>query len=181
MAAVTPASTTSVQPFAWEESTGLISSLVPQSGGSTAGAANKTVSDAAAFNASKGELKLGPVPLDDGLRAEADRLLIRDMTPQEIFTLRTTAAAGVTSPSVSDLPPHPPLFRTIDIKREVEKVRDARKRIRLEPSTLALEKDSSGTLVAAARARALPSICAYTLHDVGDGWVSLVIQIYSIS
>ena len=53
--------------YAWEESTGLLSSLVPQSGSKKP--------DPAAFNASKGDLKLGPAPIDETLRAEANRVI----------------------------------------------------------------------------------------------------------
>ncbi|KAG1800992.1 uncharacterized protein HD556DRAFT_975920 [Suillus plorans] len=64
--------------------------------------------------------------------------------------------------------PYPQSFKTVDVQREVEKVRDARKRIRLESSALS-SIDMNSVQGGAARARGLPSICAYTLHDVGEG------------
>jgi transcription initiation factor TFIID subunit 5 len=147
----------------------LLSSLIPQANGGTASLTNPQ-----AFNSSNGELKLGPAPIQEELRVETERVLReqaiieRDASVQyDSFNLRP-AVQGVVAPSESDLPPLPPSFKTIDLNREVEKVRDARKRIRLEPSALAsvdLNSPQSGT----ARARALPSICAYTLHDVGEG------------
>jgi hypothetical protein len=70
----------------------------------------------------------------------------------------------------SDLLPHPATFKTIDVEREVASVRDARKRIRLEPSVLA-NIDPNSPQASTLRARALPSICAYTLHDVAEGCV----------
>ena len=93
---------------------------------------------------------------------------------QEDGDVQPTTPSGLTKPQLSDMPPLPPSFRTIDVKREVEKVRDARKRIRLEPSALSMEKDVDSPQAAVARARALPSICAYTLYDVGDGYASLL-------
>lgn len=94
-------------------------------------------------------------------------------------------SVGLLAASVSDLPPQAPTFRTVDVKREVQRVRDARKRIRLDPSLL---YGSSATLSAftsgvrdpainamgeqganAARVAALPSVCAYTFHDADDG------------
>lgn len=170
---VTSSNATSVPSYAWEEQTGLINSLIPQSNQSK-NASQPT--DATSFNNAQGGLKLGPAPVSEGLRTEAERVLRekittgeeRDILIQDV-SMRPAASTEVVAPQVSDLPPYPPLFKTIDIKREVEKFRDARKRIKLDPSALAMERDVSGPQAAAARARALPSICAYTLHDVGDG------------
>ncbi|RPD55838.1 TFIID and SAGA subunit [Lentinus tigrinus ALCF2SS1-6] len=164
---VSASSTTSVSPLTWEESTGFLSAVVPQTNGSNV--------DASAYNSSKGELKLGPAPISEELRAETERTLrdqaMVDHDPGAQYDLhfaRPAPPAGLASPAISDLPPHPPSFKTVDVKREVEKVRDARKRIRLDPS--ALTSASLNTPQgAAARARALPSICAYTFHDVGEG------------
>lgn len=154
----------------WEERTGLLSALIPQAGGSST-----STSDPMAFNASKGELKLGPAPISEELRQETERVLReqammdRDPSAQyDVHYARPQPPPGVTSPSTSDLLPHPPNYKTVDVKREVEKVRDARKRIRLEPSLLSTAGVSSSQQ-ASVRSRALPSVCAYTLHDVGEG------------
>ena len=166
---VTASNTSSVSPNAWEESTGLLSSLIPQANGASANLTNPQV-----FNSSNGELKLGPAPVPEELRLEAERVLReqavveRDPSVQyDSFSLRPSVQ-GVVAPSESDLPPLPPTFKTIDVNREVEKVRDARKRIRLEPSALT-SVDLNSPQSGAVRARALPSICAYTLHDAGEG------------
>ncbi|KAI5123609.1 hypothetical protein M0805_003425 [Coniferiporia weirii] len=171
---VTSSSTASIPSYAWEETTGLLSSLIPQN---RSGNDKRTLADPTAFNTSRGDLKLGPPPLDDTLHIEAERILREqaissgegELSSQDYQNNRPNASAGLVSPQTSDLLPLPPSFKTIDVKREVEKIRDARKRIKLEPSALVLEKDSTSLQAAAARARALPSICAYTLHDVGDG------------
>lgn len=167
--AVTTANTTTISPNAWEESTGLLSSLIPQTNGAT------SLTDPQAFNASKSDLKLGPAPLQDELQTETERVLReqamvdRDLGQYDTFHYtRPAAPPGVISPTLADLPPHPPTFKTVDLKREVEKVRDARKRIRLEPSVLN-NISLNSPQGSAARSRALPSICAYTLHDVGEG------------
>lgn len=166
---VTASSTSSVSANAWEESTGLLSSLIPQASGATT-----SLTDPQAFNSSTGELKLGPAPVPEDLRSEAERVFREQAMVEQgaaaqydTFNLRPTVP-GVISPAESDLLPLPPSFKTVDVKREVERVRDARKRIRLEPSVLAsvdVNSQQSGTT----RARALPSICAYTLHDTGEG------------
>jgi transcription initiation factor TFIID subunit 5 len=68
----------------------------------------------------------------------------------------------------------------MDVKREADKVREARKRIRLDPSVLTPEEDLNGfggmsmglNLRERERsllATALPSVCAYTFHDSQDG------------
>ena len=142
---------------------------MPQTNGST--------TDASAYNTSKGELKLGPAPVPEELRTETERTLrdqaLVDHDPgaqYDIHYARQAPPTGLVSPAISDLPPHPPSFRSVDVKREVEKVRDARKRIRLDPSVLN-SANANTPQGAAVRARALPSICAYTFHDVGEGCV----------
>ncbi|KAI0304813.1 TFIID and SAGA subunit [Russula brevipes] len=154
----------------WEDSTGLLSSLIPQSNGTTAPFTNPQ-----AFNSAAGELKLGPAPISEELRAEAEKSLreqaMMDRDPSAQFDnqhIRPAAIAGVVSPTPGDLLPHPPTFKTMDVRREVEKVRDARKRIRLDPSALSVT-DGNTPQGAAARQRSLPSICAYTLHEVHEG------------
>ncbi|KAM6498039.1 TFIID and SAGA subunit [Amanita muscaria] len=167
---VTSTNPTSVLVHTWEESTGLLSSLIPQLNG----AASK-LSNPQAFNSSKGDLKLGPTPMADDLRQEAERILReqamvdRDMTAQyDLSIARPPIVPGMVAPSNADLLPHPISFKTIDIEREISAVRDARKRIRLEPQVLTgIDPDSPQA--ASVRARALPSICAYTLHDLPEG------------
>ncbi|KAJ6604581.1 TFIID and SAGA subunit [Mycena vulgaris] len=157
---VTSSNSTSISRTSWEESTGLLSSLIPRANGSAANL--------------KEILKLGPVPMAEELRAETQRVLReqalvdRDPTGQYDIQATRQTIPGVVAPTESDLLPHPPSFRTIDVEREANHVRDARKRIRLEPSLLA-NTDLNSTQGAAVRARALPSICAYTLHDVPEG------------
>ncbi|GAK68117.1 WD40 repeat-like protein [Moesziomyces antarcticus] len=91
-------------------------------------------------------------------------------------------SAGLLAAGIDDLPPQAPTFRTVDVKREVQRIRDARKRIRLDPSlaTSGAATFTSGVRDAAvnalgesganaARVAALPSVCAYTFHDADDG------------
>jgi transcription initiation factor TFIID subunit 5 len=166
---VTSASTTSVHASSWEESTGLLSSLLPAGGSYT---------NPQAFNTAKGELKLGPKPLNEELRLETERTLrehaMLEPSGQYDQSLPQPNVPGLVSPTTSELAPHPPLFKQIDVRREVERVRDARKRIRLEPSVLG-NVDINSPQGAAIRSRVLPSICAYTLHDVGEGSVKSLI------
>ena len=94
----------------------------------------------------------------------------RDPTAQyDNQLIRPTTVAGIVSPTTTDLLPYPQGFKTVDVRREVEKVRDARKRIRLDSSTLSAA--DGNTQGATARQPSLPSICAYTLHDVHEGFV----------
>ncbi|KPV77868.1 uncharacterized protein RHOBADRAFT_34081 [Rhodotorula graminis WP1] len=67
--------------------------------------------------------------------------------------------AQLISPFKDDLPPYPSSFRTLDVAREVERVREARKRIRLGPAAV---RDDLRKGVAK------PSVCLFTLHDSGD-------------
>ncbi|CAA7258673.1 unnamed protein product [Cyclocybe aegerita] len=167
---VTSTNPTSMSSHAWEESTGLLSSLIPQASGS-----KTTLTNPHAFNASKGTLRLGPAPLAEDLKMEAERVLReqavmdRDLNAQyDVPITRPLVAPGLTAPTEADLLPRPTTFKYRDVEREVELVRDARKRIRLEPSVLG-NVDANSPQANALRARALPSICAYTLHDVTEG------------
>ncbi|KAM0748491.1 WD40 repeat-like protein [Meredithblackwellia eburnea MCA 4105] len=80
--------------------------------------------------------------------------------------------AELISPTASDLPPYPSTLRTIDVAREVEKVREARKRIKLGGEAY---QRSAGTLALAGAhgnpaqgEAAKPSVCLFTIHDAGD-------------
>jgi transcription initiation factor TFIID subunit 5 len=165
------ATTSSSKSFSsWDDSTSLLSSLVPQSNGASTPFANPQ-----AFNSTAGELKLGPAPILEELRVEAEKSLreqaMMDRDPAAQYDnqlIRPTTVAGIISPTTADLLPHPQTFKTVDVRREVEKVRDARKRIRLDPSA---HSSADGNTQGAAARPSLPSICAYTLHDVHEGFV----------
>ncbi len=155
----------------YEHSTGLLSSLIPQSNGVSTSFTNPQ-----AFNDAAGELKLGPAPISDELCTETEKSLreqaMMDRDPPTQYDnhlVRAGTTAGMVSPTTADLLPHPPTFKIFDVRREVEKVRDARKRIRLDPSAHS-STDGNTPQGVAARQRSLPSICAYTLHDVHEGF-----------
>ncbi|KAH8835724.1 TFIID and SAGA subunit [Flagelloscypha sp. PMI_526] len=163
---VTSAASTSIKEDFWIQSTGLLSALIPQTSGTE-------LTNPQTFNTSRGTLKLGPAPIDDELKMETERV-IREQTfaqdPAAPFDLNSIrpSAPDLVSPTESDLLPHPPNFRSYEIDRMVMSAQDNRKRIRLDPAVL---KNVSPTSAQAndLRARALPSICAYTLHDVSEG------------
>ncbi|KAF7320062.1 TFIID and SAGA subunit [Mycena kentingensis (nom. inval.)] len=163
---ITSSNVTSVSPHSWEESTGLIGSLVPKTNG--------VVTSPKTFNAHH-IVKLGPAPMNEELRNETQRVLReqalvdRDPAGQYEIPVGRPAVPGTTAPTPADLQrlPAPPTFRTVDVEREANSVRDARKRIRLEPSLL-VNVDPTSPQAAQVRARALPSICTYTLHDAVD-------------
>lgn len=86
-------------------------------------------------------------------------------------TNQEAAAAGeirdsnnLLAPTRADLPPLP-VFRTADVRREVEKVFDSRKRINLG---VEMEKNTNGVEETMKAKITLPSICAFTLQDIGD-------------
>lgn len=120
-------------------------------------------------------LKLGQPPRDPKLEKEINRFLEQNneapVAPQEEPTEQTE----LVSPEAGEGPPYPPSFRVVDVKREVEKVREARKRIRLGPE--AYSSASEGPLIgqdlqAAKQGRAAkPSVCLFTMHDTGDTYV----------
>ncbi|KAG2023562.1 TFIID and SAGA subunit [Coprinopsis cinerea AmutBmut pab1-1] len=139
---VTSSNPTSVSPHAWEESTGLLSSLIPSAAG------GKTAANPQAFNASKGELKLGPAPISEELRNETERVL------------REQAMVSGDPTAHMDLQytrPVPPCWtRGADRSRPFT-----------PPTHLQIRRCREGTT--SLKVRALPSVCAYTLHDVTEG------------
>lgn len=92
------------------------------------------------------------------------------------------------SPFPADLPPYPATIRTIDVQREVELVREARKRIRLGAEAYyppeqqitaggtggqlgaGLTSSGGGSEQAEPRGKKVgkPSVCLFTIHDAGD-------------
>ena len=172
--AVTSTNPTATPPHAWEESTGLLSQLIPKTNGSMS---TTTATNPSAFNALKTDLKLGPAPMSEDLRTEAERVLREQAMVErdpnvhlDLQLLRPQPFVGVTAPAEAEMLPLPPMFMTVDVDREVNAIRDARKRIRLDPSALS-GVDPNSLQAASLKARALPSICAYTLHDVAEGYV----------
>ncbi|KAJ4486044.1 TFIID and SAGA subunit [Lentinula aciculospora] len=167
---VTSSNSASLLPHTWEESTGLTSSLIPHANGS-----HSKIYNPQAFNLSKGDLKLGPAPIPEELRTETERVAREKAmlegvpsTQYDISLAPPQTLPGMVAPTENDMLPLPPNFKATDVEREVNSIRDARKRIRLEPSTLhGLEPNSPQA--SAIRAGALPSICAYTLHNVPEG------------
>lgn len=204
---VTSPNTNAAQASSWEEATGLISSLLPVANTGPRMVNGKQVTgslpagDPSAFNSQQGDLKLGPAPLSDGLREEAERIIKEEdeamaadgtsaqlngdvkpsdssaSAPSVLDLSSLNGTAGLAPPLMSDIPPQSTAFRSVDVKREVERVRDARKRIKLDPSLL---YDSSNAYGGGANgyarqspsrvpSAASPSICAYTFHDAEDG------------
>ncbi|CEH13915.1 Transcription initiation factor TFIID, subunit TAF5 (also component of histone acetyltransferase SAGA) [Ceraceosorus bombacis] len=83
----------------------------------------------------------------------------------------TAQKSDLIQPQYADLPPQAPLFRSVDVEREVARMRDARKAIRFGPIAEAQIKEENLNAAEgpAPRIATLPSICAYTYHDAEDG------------
>lgn len=76
--------------------------------------------------------------------------------------------------TLADLPPQPSMFRTVDLLREVERVRDARKCLRIDPSMAPVAASANDAKPPSewegvARTVGLPSVCMYTFYDAEDG------------
>jgi transcription initiation factor TFIID subunit 5 len=142
------------------------------------------------FNASHAGLKLGIPGPPTGLRDEVEKVLQEDqmhtlqmsnapiphhIASTDLRNLVVPPSNGHPVPHEADLPPQPPNFKAMDIKREVERVRDIRRRIKLDPSTFsAMEKkefsmNGFDQRQVVARQKALPSICCYTFKDAPEG------------
>jgi transcription initiation factor TFIID subunit 5 len=137
-------------------------------------------------------LKLGgKIPLSEKLQAEVQKEAKMEESADKASSVSATKDQGkVLQPEYEDLPPQAPIYRTIDIEREVARLRDARKALRFDLSLNASSSDSlSGPSfltgvrdptfngmgeegAKAARVAGLPSVCAYTYHDAVDGLTS---------
>ncbi|PVG02303.1 WD40 repeat-like protein [Serendipita vermifera] len=188
---VTSSHSLTISPNVWEESTGLISNLVPPKP-EDADVDMVTTNGTAAeeFNAANSGLKLGIPGPEGGLREEVEKVLQEDqmhslqmsnapiphhLTTPDLRSLIPPPSNGHPIPNSAELPPMPPNFRTIDIKREVERVRDIRRRIKLDTTAFnAMERkefsmNGFDQRQVAARQKALPSICCYTFRDAPEG------------
>lgn len=81
----------------------------------------------------------------------------------------TSLLQPLVSPGVAEILPYPSALRTIDVAREVEKVREARKRIKLggEAFGSAAAVNTVGGLPNPTGA-SKPSVCLFTVHDSGE-------------
>ncbi|KAH7104667.1 WD40 repeat-like protein [Auriculariales sp. MPI-PUGE-AT-0066] len=177
---VTTVTSANVPASMWEDNTGLVSALIPDA---TGGASVPGMSAPQAFNSMRKDLRLGLPAMDDGLRDEVERKLREDAAigepgpngapgafnpPVQIPRPFMPPPNGHPAPTSTEQLPMPPSFKTVDVRREVEKIMDAQKRIRLDHTGYIADNDPQGLL----RARAIPSICAYTFRDAADGITS---------
>lgn len=124
-------------------------------------------------------LKLGQPPRDQRLEKDMQREL-RDHGEDPTLPPPPGAVGSSAGQNGNDealeVPsqslPYPGGFRVIDVKREVERVREARKRIRLGPEAFQADgsldtKEAQKQLLHAAK----PSVCLFTVHDAAQTWV----------
>lgn len=96
---------------------------------------------------------------------------------QEENQMSQDGASDLLGPTLADLPPQPSMFRTVDLLREVERVRDARKCLRIDPklppeSATAGDAKPPSEWEGVPRTVGLPSVCMYTFYDAEDGLTS---------
>ncbi|KAG8845780.1 Transcription initiation factor TFIID subunit 5, partial [Serendipita sp. 411] len=188
---VTSSHSLTISPNVWEESTGLMKSLIPPQ---SAEADNDTVmangTAVEQFNAAHGSLKLGIPGPEGALKDEVEKILQEDhahtvqmangqiphhLAHPDIRGMIQPPSNGHPVPTPNELPPMPPNFRTVDIKREVERVRDMRRRIKLDASNFSAMERKEFSMngfdqrQVTARQKALPSICCYTFKDAPEG------------
>ncbi|KAI8447009.1 WD40-repeat-containing domain protein [Phakopsora pachyrhizi] len=80
-------------------------------------------------------------------------------TPRPNIDPNVKSSSDSIIPLATDLLPYPSNFKTLDLNREVELMREARKRISLGPEAF-LEKKTLKNVWK-------PSVCAFTIHDSG--------------
>lgn len=82
---------------------------------------------------------------------------------------KANALPSLISPRTNETLPYPSTLRTLDVAREVEKVREGRKRIRLGAEAFNLAPGAEPKVGGAAK----PSVCLFTLHDAGERYALL--------
>jgi len=106
--------------------------------------------------------------------APSPRRRSSSVVPDETHAQGQDQASDLLGPTLADLPPQPSMFRTVDLLREGERVRDARKCLRIDPK-LAPEPATAGDAKPPSewegvpRTVGLPSVCMYTFYDAEDG------------
>lgn len=127
-------------------------------------------SDMRGVNPFKGlpDLKLGPALVDPKLTREVQRETTTDIgantgSADDVVATDSTLTHLI-SPQPHETLPYPMTLRTLDVAREVEKVREGRKRIKLGAEAFTLVEGAEVKVGGAAR----PSVCLFTLHDTGD-------------
>ncbi|KEI39338.1 uncharacterized protein L969DRAFT_17262 [Mixia osmundae IAM 14324] len=167
--------------------------IVPNNAASKADLASGLESEVRLQSQNQHDLKLGAAPSDPKLEREVRRIVKQEdgVTMEGITSTALSASTsadkpaqtdadppvsvvinGVESPAASDMPPYPASFRLIDVRREVEKVREARKRIKLGPNafeTSTVTKTGSADL-------SKPSVCLFTLHDTAASLITTQIS-----
>ncbi|KAK4054652.1 Transcription initiation factor TFIID subunit 5 [Microbotryomycetes sp. JL221] len=156
---------------------------------------------------SHSDLKLGPAPVDPRMAKEVARATSNDQDSKNgesgvngvegvaatnggVTAMDTTdvdrKADGATSSSLpplmspfpAEMLPYPTALRTIDVMREVEKVREARKRIKLGAEAYDPTKNGTTAVLPGSNEKgktvgaAKPSVCLFTVHDAGDSLIS---------
>lgn len=114
------------------------------------------------------DVRLGQVPVFGKLAEEVARAIKAedpdgppvptDGSPLIEVSTPAEGQAALDPPFPGERVPYPSGFRTIDVAREVERVREARKRIRLGGEAYGREGGAA----------AKPSVCLFTVHDAGD-------------
>lgn len=95
----------------------------------------------------------------------------------EAEDMEQETTSDLLGPTLADLPPQPSMFRTVDLLREVERVRDARKCLRIDPklapqAASATDAKPPSSWDGVPRTVGLPSVCMYTFFDAEDGLTS---------
>lgn len=131
-------------------------------------------------------MKLGPAIVDPKLDKEVTRIIKNeDALPDAMpgtgetdpividFVDPDLPESGLTpliSPQPFEIPPYPVTLRTLDVSREVEKVRESRKRIKLGGLAYSnLPNPVTGELTDTGVGK--PSVCLFTIHDVGESLI----------
>ncbi|EGG05088.1 uncharacterized protein MELLADRAFT_88159 [Melampsora larici-populina 98AG31] len=111
----------------------------------------------------------GPEPTNTTTNPTATTTTVPSINPPAASTTIESdeVQKKMIEPTKHDLLPYPIHFRTLDLKREVELVREARKRIRLGPEAFNSDGQPNNQKKTETEVWK-PSVCAFTIHDAGQ-------------
>ncbi|PLW13061.1 hypothetical protein PCASD_18230 [Puccinia coronata f. sp. avenae] len=116
--------------------------------------------EAPAKSAESGDIPDGEIA--DVAMADGTKSTVHQSNPPAtpIIPEAVSSNSDLIPPTNADLLPYSNNFKTLDLRREVESIREARKRIRLGPEAFRDKQVEKEVWK--------PSVCAFTIHDAGQ-------------
>jgi hypothetical protein len=126
--------------------------------------------EAPANSAESGDIPDGEIA--DVAMADGTKSTVHQSNPPAtpIIPEAVPSNSDLIPPTNADLLPYSNNFKTLDLRREVESIREARKRIRLGPEAFRDKQVEKEVWK--------PSVCAFTIHDAGQTYGVYLLELF---